>query len=81
MPIRSIIIEQFFKVAESQEKELTNFSDTSVLNDTGLDSLCFAIIVARLEDLLGVDPFRTAEEVLFPTTLGEFIALYERMAK
>ena len=32
--------------------------DDLVLLDSGLDSLCFAILVARLEDELGVDPFR-----------------------
>jgi hypothetical protein len=48
--------------------------------DLPLDSLCFAIIVARLEDSLGVDPFSTAEELTFPVTLGEFVALYEQAA-
>jgi len=46
--------------------------------ETGLDSLCFAIIVARLEDLLGVDPFSSEDEMDFPVTVGEFIRLYER---
>ena len=34
--------------------------------DSGLDSLCFAIVVARLEDSLGYDPFSVAEDVAFP---------------
>ncbi len=44
---------------------------------SGLDSLCFAILVARLEDSLGVDPFTASEEVYFPVTLGDLVALYE----
>ncbi len=81
MAIRSAVIEQFTRVADEQNKTIANLSDEVVLLDSGFDSLCFAIIVARLEDMLGIDPFRTVEEVLFPTTLGEFIGLYERAAR
>ncbi len=56
-------------------------SDDLVLMESGLDSLCFAIIVARLEDALGFDPFSAAEEVYFPVTLGDFIKFYENAAK
>ena len=56
-------------------------SDDLVLLESGLDSLCFAIIVARLEDALGFDPFSAAEEVYFPVTLGDFIKFYENAAK
>ena len=48
-----------------------------MLLDSGLDSLCFAIVVAKLEDELGVDPFTASEDVLFPVTLGEFVKFYE----
>jgi hypothetical protein len=47
------------------------------LTNSGLDSLCFALLVARLEDETGRDPFSESDEVSFPVTLGEFIALYE----
>jgi hypothetical protein len=43
--------------------------------ESGLDSLSFALIVARLEDKLGSDPFDTAES--FPVTFGDFVRLYE----
>ncbi len=49
--------------------------------DSGLDSLCFAIVVARLEDALGFDPFGTNDDARFPVTLGDFIAFYEDAAK
>jgi acyl carrier protein len=49
--------------------------------DSGLDSLCFAIVVARLEDALGFDPFGATEDARFPVTLGDFIAFYEDAAK
>jgi len=55
-------------------------SDNLVLLESGLDSLCFAIIVARLEDKLGSDPFSTVDDVQFPVTLGDFIKFYEHGA-
>ena len=81
MPVRSRIIAQFKQVAEEQGKALAPLSNDLVLLESGLDSLCFAIIVARLEDVLGVDPFGAAEDVDFPVTLGDFIRFYEDCAK
>jgi hypothetical protein len=46
--------------------------------DSGLDSLSFALIVARLEEALGFDPFDVAEDVKFPVTFGDFVKLYEK---
>jgi len=51
------------------------------LLNSGLDSLCFAIIVTRLESSLGIDPFSTSEDATFPVTLGDFISFYEHAAK
>ena len=45
----------------------------------GLDSLGFAIVVARLEDSLGIDPFSSSEDAQFPVTFGDFIQMYEKM--
>jgi acyl carrier protein len=79
--IRSEIINQFNRVAKEQGKQLAPLSDETALMDTGLDSLCFAIIVARLEDAMGIDPFSAAEDAGFPTTVGEFIRFYENAAR
>lgn len=73
---RSTIVEQFQKVAEEHGRTLTPLTDDLPLLESGLDSLCFAVVVTRLEDSLGVDPF-AAEDVLFPVTFGEFVRLYE----
>lgn len=81
MSVRSTVISQFEQVAKEQDKQLVLPSDDLVLLESGLDSLCFAIIVARLEDALGFDPFSAAEEVYFPVTLGDFIKFYENAAK
>jgi hypothetical protein len=42
-----------------------------------LDSLSFALIVARLENALGFDPFDVAGDIKFPVTFGDFVKLYE----
>lgn len=57
MDVQSRVIAQFTEVAREQGKQLAPLTDTLELLESGLDSLCFAIIVARLEGLLGVDPF------------------------
>jgi acyl carrier protein len=81
MSVRSIIISQFERVVKEQNKQLAPLTDDLVLLDSGLDSLCFAIVVARLEDALGFDPFSAAEDVYFPVTLSDFIKFYEDAAK
>ncbi len=81
MSIRSEIITQFTEVAKEQDKHLAPLTDSLELLESGLDSMCFAIIVSRLEDVLGIDPFSTAEDGTFPVTVGEFIKFYENAAK
>ncbi|BDV33797.1 MULTISPECIES: phosphopantetheine-binding protein [Methylocystis] len=80
MSIRLTVLSVVENVAAEQEKTLTPLANDTVLANSGLDSLCFAIIVARLEDTLGVDPFTASEEVYFPVTFGDFVALYENAA-
>jgi len=81
MSVRSIILLQFETVAREQNQKLEPLSDDLELLNSGLDSLCFAIIVARLEDTLGYDPFNGNDVVDIPITLNDFIKLYENHAK
>jgi acyl carrier protein len=80
MMVASQIAALFAEVAGEQHKTLAPLSAELGLLETGLDSLCFAIVVARLEDRLGIDPFSTEDEIEFPVTVGDFIALYEHAA-
>lgn len=80
MSARPAVLAQFVRVAEEQEKKLAPLRDDLPLLETGLDSLCFAIIVARLEDITGIDPFAVEEDLDFPVTLGDFIRLYDAAA-
>jgi hypothetical protein len=79
--VRMTIASQFEQVAREQQRTLSPLSDDMRLVHSGLDSLSFAIIVARLEDSLGVDPFNAEETVEFPVTFGDFVRLYENVAK
>ena len=80
MEIKSTIISQFESVAKERNLQLPPLSDDLVLLECGLDSLSFAIIVARLEDALGVDPFVSTDSE-FPVTLHDFIEVYRDAAK
>jgi hypothetical protein len=81
MDVRSEITAQFKQVAQEQDRRLAPLTDNLELLNSGLDSLCFAIIVARLESLLGLDPFSDSEDARFPVTFGDFINFYEHAAK
>jgi len=75
--VREEVRDVFQQVAIEQGMQIAALSDDLPLLDLGLDSLCFAIIVARLESVLGVDPFSANESAPFPVTLGEFVRYYE----
>lgn len=75
--IVSIIVEL---ASESGWKIVSDLNDETVLLESGLDSLGFAILVARLEEELQYDPFSMMDEPVYPRTLGEFVAIYERYA-
>jgi acyl carrier protein len=70
-------MDQMQRIAREHGKTLAPLRDDLVLLDSGLDSLGFAVLVARLEDTLGIDPFTAAEDAMFPLTLGDFVKVYE----
>ena len=77
MSIKLTIMDQMQQIAREHGKTLAPLRDDLVLLDSGLDSLGFAVLVARLEDTLGIDPFTAAEDAMFPLTLGDFVKVYE----
>jgi hypothetical protein len=79
--VRRAVTDSFIRTAEAQAQRLKPLTDDLVLIDSGLDSLCFAIIVAQLEEDLGVDPFSDFEDAFFPVSFGEFVRLYEAAAQ
>ncbi len=81
MSVRATVAAKFEQVALEQKRRLAKLSDDLKLLESGLDSLSFALIVVRLEETLGFDPFDTVEDVSFPVTFGDFVKLYERHGK
>ena len=79
MSVRLRIIAAIKQIAEEQKVSLPPLTDDLSLHETGFDSLAFAILVARLEDDLGADPFTLAADAAFPHTIGDFIRAYENV--
>jgi acyl carrier protein len=79
MTVRSTVMDVIAEVGQLHDRRLAPLSDNLPLLDSGLDSLCIAVLVALLDDRLGVDPFAEASGSL-PVTVGDFIALYENAA-
>jgi acyl carrier protein len=50
--------------------------DTDILKDTPLDSMGLAIVVTKLEEATGIDPF--ANGFILFRTVGELSKLYEQ---
>ena len=76
--VRTIITDEAHRVAAEQKVSLGPLGDDAPLAASGLDSLGFAILVARLEERLAVDPFSTSDEVSLPVTFGDLVRFYER---
>jgi hypothetical protein len=67
------------QIAGEQRVALPPLDDNLSLHETGFDSLAFAILVVRLEQDLGIDPFTISENASFPLTIGDFIRAYENV--
>jgi acyl carrier protein len=77
MSIRSTVIAELQQIADDGNIDVPPLTDDLVLLDSGLDSLAIAILVARLEEALGLDPFTASTSASYPVTLGDFIGFYE----
>ena len=75
--IKDTVTSAMKDVAAEHNKSLAPLADSLPLLESGLDSLCFAILVARLENELDVDPFTASEDIVFPVTVGDLVKLYE----
>lgn len=73
--INSVFIATLAEIGK--ELQVPSLEENTILLESGLDSLGFAIVVAKLEDELGYDPFQILENPVYPTSYGEFIKIYE----
>jgi acyl carrier protein len=80
MSVRETVISHIREIAGENGKKVGDLTDNVALLDSGLDSLGLAILVARLEETLGIDPFTQSDDVFYPVTVGDFIRFYENAA-
>ena len=80
MSIKATVISEIEQIRGGSMKR-PPLTDDLVLLESGLDSLGVAVLVTRLEDNLGIDPFTESEIACPPVTLGDFIRLYENAAQ
>ena len=78
--LRDKITTAIHETADMRGIEVNVLVDETVLLESVLDSLGFAILVARLEEELGYDPFVLMDVPVYPRTLGEFVEIYQRFA-
>jgi acyl carrier protein len=76
--IRKIITDAITDLLKEEGIEAPLLNDDTILLSTGLDSLGFAVLVVRLEDYLGYDPFTSMKEAIYPKTLKDLIEIYEQ---
>ena len=78
--IADVVKSTFIDVFLDQVDGITipEVDDDTILLETGLDSMGFAILVVELEEKLGYDPFSLSDEAYYPSTFGEFVAFYEK---
>jgi acyl carrier protein len=74
--IRLVVYDRVKSVAEQQRKVLPPLTDDLRMLESGLDSLCVAILIANLDDELNLNPF-DADDVEIPVTLGDLVRVYE----
>lgn len=75
--LRDTIQRVFSETLEERCDKAFPGDDDFVLLESGLDSLGFAILVVKLEDELGYDPFTIMKKPVYPVTFSEFLRIYE----
>jgi acyl carrier protein len=75
--VKSTIEQHLRRIAADHGRTLEPLTDELKLLESGLDSLSFAIVIMRLADSLGIDPFNSGKAIEYPVTLGDFIRMYE----
>lgn len=76
--LNKVIVTAFYEIFDEQayDVEKPELVAETVLLDTGLDSLGFALLVLKLEESVGYDPFTISDSPNYPVTLAEFVDFY-----
>lgn len=75
--IRGQVIKEITEVFSSEGVEFDSTMLSKPVMGIGVDSLAYAILVARLEQKLGRDPFTSNPELGYPELLEDFVKAYE----
>jgi hypothetical protein len=79
--MREKIIAVFDEIwRETKASDPPHLRDDTVLLETGLDSMAFAVLVMRLDEDLGFDPFSLASDPVYPRTFKQFLEFYKEYA-
>jgi hypothetical protein len=76
--VRSTLVRFLQEAIMERGGSIAALTDETVLLESGLDSLGFAVVIARLEEEFDGDPFLTMPTAVYPRTFGELVAIYER---
>ena len=79
MEIKQIILVEMNRILRQDGiPEVAEVDDLTKLEELGLDSLGYAILISNLEEMWGVDPFSSGHVTQYPETFGEFANLYRQ---
>jgi hypothetical protein len=77
MSVQCKIMDAIKVIAEEQKVILPQLDDDLSLNETGLESRGFSILIARPVDDLGIDRFTIWEPAPALLTVGDLVRSYE----
>ena len=78
--LRNTICETIADVAREAGRDISEINDDHLLREKlGFDSLDLAVIVVRLEQRLGIEPFRVQQRSV--RTTGDLISAYQELAE
>ena len=80
IPVEQTVRDTLLEILDEDGIAAPELTPGTVLLDTGLDSLGLAVLVTRLELVLGYDPFSIMTEAVYPRTLADFVDVYETYA-
>ncbi len=73
---RDLIISEITAVFAEDGVKFSHDMLAKRVMELGVDSMTYAILVARLERLTGVDPFTANSDLAYPETLEDFVQAY-----
>jgi acyl carrier protein len=74
--MHTLIIEEITRLLVEDGKPVPPIGPDDGLVELGLDSLSFAVLITRLEELLGYEPLDLIESGAYPRTVRELVAVY-----